>query len=47
MFVLAAFSYLITIVAVGLFILRSRQLIAIYKKQQPDPTRSGDRGARL
>jgi Fe-S oxidoreductase len=47
MFVLAALSYLITIVAVGLFILRSRQLIAIYKKQQPDPTRSGNRGARL
>ncbi|MEN9412005.1 MAG: hypothetical protein RIQ92_442 [Actinomycetota bacterium] len=46
MFVIAALSYLLTIVAVGLFALRVRQLIAIYKKQQPDPTRSGDRAAR-
>jgi Fe-S oxidoreductase len=46
MFVIAALSYLLTIVAVGLFALRVRQLIAIYKRQQPDPTRSGDRAAR-
>ena len=46
MFVLAALSYLITVVAVGLFIVRLRQLIALYKKQQPDPTRSGNRAAR-
>jgi Fe-S oxidoreductase len=46
MFVIAALSYLLTIVAVGLFALRVRQLIAIYKKQQPDPTRSGNRAAR-
>ncbi|MEY4469282.1 MAG: hypothetical protein RLZZ87_606, partial [Actinomycetota bacterium] len=31
MFVIAALSYLLTIVAVGLFALRVRQLIAIYK----------------
>jgi Fe-S oxidoreductase len=47
MFVIAAFSYLLTLVAVGLFALRVRQLIAIYKKQQPDPTRYNNRGARL
>jgi len=46
MFVIAALSYLLTIVAVGLFAIRVRQLIALYKKQQPDPTRSGDRAAR-
>ncbi len=46
MFVIAALSYLLTIVAVGLFAIRVRQLVAIYKKQQPDPTRSGDRAAR-
>ena len=47
MFALTALSYLITIVAVTLFALRSRQLIGIYKKQQPDPTRSEDSGARF
>jgi Fe-S oxidoreductase len=47
MFVIAAFSYLLTLVAVGLFAVRVRQLIAIYKKQQPDPTRSNNPGARL
>jgi Fe-S oxidoreductase len=46
MFVIAALSYLLTIVAVSLFTIRVRQLIAIYKKQQPDPTRSGNRAAR-
>jgi Fe-S oxidoreductase len=46
MFVIAALSYLLTIVAVGLFAMRVRQLIALYKKQQPDPTRSGNRAAR-
>ena len=47
MFALTALSYLITIVAVTLFALRSRQLIGIYKKQQPDPTRSENSGARF
>ena len=46
MFVIATLSYLLTIVAVGLFAIRVRQLITIYKKQQPDPTRSGNRAAR-
>ena len=44
---LAIFSYLITVVAVSLFIVRVRQLIAMYKSRQPDPTRSNNRGARL
>ena len=47
MFAIAAFSYLLTLVAVSLFALRVRQLIAIYKKQQPDPTRSNNPKARL
>ncbi len=47
MFVIATFSYLLTLVAVTLFALRVRQLIAIYKKQQPDPTRSNNPKARL
>ena len=47
MFVLVAASYLITVVALALFAVRLRQLIAIYKKAQPDPTRSANRGARL
>mgnify|MGYP000585499421 CR=1 FL=1 len=46
MFVLVALSYLVTIAAVGLFIVRLRELISLYKKQQPDPTRSNNRGAR-
>ncbi len=46
MFALAVFSYLLTIVAVSLFAIRVRQLISLYKAQQPDPTRSGDRAAR-
>ncbi len=46
MFALAVFSYLLTIVAVSLFAVRVRQLISLYKAQQPDPTRSGDRAAR-
>ena len=46
MFVIAALSYLLTIVAVSLFAFRVRQLIEIYKKQQPDPTRAGNRAAR-
>ena len=46
MFVLAALSYLVTIFAVGLFIVRLRELISLFKKQQPDPTRSNNRGAR-
>jgi hypothetical protein len=44
---LAAVSYLITAVALTLLAIRVRQLVAIYKKQQPDPTRSNNRSARL
>ncbi len=44
---LAGLSYLITIFALALLAVRVPQLVAIYRKGQPDPTRSGDRGARL
>ncbi|CAB4914213.1 unannotated protein [freshwater metagenome] len=44
---LAAIAYGITVAALVLLAIRVRQLIAVYKKGQPDPTRSGDRGARL
>jgi Fe-S oxidoreductase len=44
---LAALSYLITVVALGLLAVRVPQLVAIYRKGQPDPTRSGDRGSRF
>jgi len=45
--VLATLSYLITVFALVLLTIRVRQLIAIYKKQQPDPTRSNNKSARL
>jgi len=44
---LASISYLITVFALILLAIRVRQLIAIYKKQQPDPTRSNDKSARF
>jgi Fe-S oxidoreductase len=44
---LASISYLITTVALVLLAIRVRQLIAIYKKQQPDPTRNNDKAARF
>ncbi len=44
---LASISYLITAVALVLLAIRVRQLIAIYKKQQPDPTRSNHKAARF
>ena len=47
MFVLVAASYLITIFAIGLFVIRLRELISLYKAKQPDPTRSDNRGARI
>ena len=40
-------AYGITIAALALMAVRTRQLIGIYKKGQPDPTRSNDRGKRL
>jgi Fe-S oxidoreductase len=45
--VLATTSYLITIFALVLLTIRVRQLIALYKKQQPDPTRNNNKSARL
>jgi Fe-S oxidoreductase len=45
--VLVTFSYLITIYALVLLTIRVRQLISIYKKQQPDPTRSDAKSDRL
>ncbi len=44
---LVTISYLITAFALTLLTIRVRQLIAIYKKQQPDPTRSNAKSARL
>ena len=44
---LASISYLITAVAVVFLAVRVRHLISLYKKQQPDPTRSGDKSARM
>ena len=44
---LAAIAYGITVVALVLLAIRVRQLIAVYKKGQPDPTRSANGGARF
>ena len=44
---LVVIAYGITVVALALMVVRTRQLIGIYKKGQPDPTRSNDRGKRL
>ena len=44
---LAGISYLITAIALALLTIRVRQLIALYRKQQPDPTRSNNKSARL
>ncbi len=46
-FALAGLSYLITAFALIFLTVRVRQLIAIYKKQQPDPTRSNNQSARF
>ena len=46
-FALAGISYLITAFALIFLTVRVRQLIALYKKQQPDPTRSNDKSARF
>jgi Fe-S oxidoreductase len=40
-------AYGITVAALTLLVIRVRQLISIYKKGAADPTRSGNRGARL
>ena len=44
---LAAIAYGITVAALVLLAIRVRQLIAVYKKGQPDPTRSANGGARF
>jgi Fe-S oxidoreductase len=44
---LASISYLITAVALILLAVQSRRFLAIFKKQQPDPTRSDNKSARL
>jgi Fe-S oxidoreductase len=44
---LASISFLITAVAVTFLAIRVRYLISLYRKQQPDPTRSGDKSARM
>ena len=46
-FALAGLSYLITAFALIFLTVRVRQLIALYKKQQPDPTRSNNQSARF
>jgi Fe-S oxidoreductase len=44
---LASISYLITVFALVMLTVRTRLLISLYKKQQPDPTRSNDKSARF
>jgi Fe-S oxidoreductase len=44
---LASISYLITVFALVLLTVRVRLLLSLYKKQQPDPTRSNDKSARF
>ena len=44
---LVVLAYGITAAALGLLAFRVRQLIAIYKKGQPDPTRSDNRASRF
>ncbi len=46
-YALAGISYLITAVALIHLSVRVRTLISLYKKQQPDPTRSNNKSARL
>jgi len=43
----AGMAYAITVVALVLMVVRTRELIGIYRKGQPDPTRRNDRGKRL
>ena len=44
---LAGISYSITAIALVFLAIRVRHLISLYKKQQPDPTRNGDKAARF
>ena len=45
--VLALISYSITVIAVGLFVIRGLELYRKIRSGQPDPTRSGQKGKRL
>ena len=47
MLILAILAYLYSAVAIAILSIKVRELIAIFKKGQPDPTRSSERGARL
>ena len=40
-------SYAVTVFAIGLLVVKVREFLAIFRKQQPDPTRRNDRTARL
>ena len=44
---LTGISYSITAIALIFLAVRVRHLISLYKKQQPDPTRNGDKAARF
>ena len=44
---LAGISYSITAIALVFLAIRVRHLVSLYKKQQPDPTRNGDKAARF
>ena len=44
---LASIAYLTTFVALVLLAIRGRYFLSIFKKQQPDPTRSNNKGARF
>ena len=44
---LASIAYLTTFVALVLLAIRGRYFLSLFKKQQPDPTRSNNKGARF
>ncbi len=44
---LAIVAYLFSIIAIAILAIKARELVGIFKKGQPDPTRSSNRGARL
>jgi hypothetical protein len=43
---LAIAAFLYSIIAIAILGMKARELVGIFKKGQPDPTRSGNRGAR-
>ena len=42
----AVIAYIYSLLAILLISIKARELVAIFKKGQPDPTRSSQRGAR-